>query len=122
MQHSFQPPTADITQLQSLLNSITSLGANVEWLLSQTKDKIKIHDSQAYAEQVKVQKTAQRAKQAQKDQSAERAAILAAERKDESGLLRDKRKAIESLTRSPFNMSVEQATLAVEASMKSKTQ
>lgn len=122
MRHSFEPPITDLTQLQSLLSSITSLGVTVTQLLDQTKSKIKIHDSQDYAEQVKAKKAIERKKTAERDKSAERAAILQAERKDETGLLKDKRKAIESLTRAPFNMTIDQATIAVEASFKSKAQ
>jgi len=101
MRHTWEPPTGDITLLFEHLKKLQEYAASVSWLLKLTRDKIKIDDIQKYEQVTKVRKAAARetdaAEQKDKIRSDERSAMLQAERRDETGMLRNKRKAIETL-------------------------
>ncbi len=119
MRHTWEPPTADITLLFEHLKKIQEYAASVSWLLKLTRDKIKIDDIAKYEVVTKERKKAKAAEaaieQVDEIRSAERAAMLAAER--ENPALRDRRKAIEGTLRAMPWMSREQ----VEAMLDQQT-
>lgn len=82
----------DLVALTKYLVSAQELAANISWLLSLTKDKIRIKDSQEYAAKVTTERKAK--SEAAADEN-EKKARLAAERADPR--LRERRKAIEGL-------------------------
>ncbi len=117
MRHTFKPPTSDIALLQGYLNVLVDAAKNVSWLLGTTKDKIRIDTLSDYAETEKKERKVRAEKseieQKVKIKSDERSLALAAERADETGLLRAKRKATEALAAAMPWLSPEQIAVMV---------
>ena len=109
MRHTQTGQDSDIELLSALLSDLKELAANVSFVLNTTKDKIRISDSQDYAEKIKTEKKAKAEKAAVEEISKQQ---RAAER--ENPYLRDKRKAIEQAQKI-LGLSLEAATAMVES-------
>jgi len=97
------PPTSDIELLRGHLIKVQEYAATVSEMLRTAQVKIKIHAIQDEAVVYKEKKTKERKEKTEKaeteQRTAERSAMLAAERK--TPWLRDRRKSIESLAGLP---------------------
>lgn len=119
MRHTVNPDETDYQTLWNILKETKELAANISFVMDLTKDKMRIHDRDEYAEKIKTerkQKAEQSAKDSQSEQERiEKQARLAAER--ENPFLRDKRKAIEGFVKA-YGFTLEVATAMVEESMR----
>lgn len=109
--------TADVQILYDLLISLQECASNVSYALSLTKDKLLIRESQQFNHEVRVKQAKERAEKIESETEKlarqEKTAMFAAERADETGMLRMRRKAIEGFI--AIGMSKEQAEALVLA-------
>jgi len=91
--------TSDVQVLYDLLISLQECASNVSYALSLTKDKLLIRESQEFNHQIKEKQKQERAERVETEKETlarqEKSAMYKAEREDESGMLRIRRKAIE---------------------------
>ena len=115
MRHAVKPPSTDLELLRNYLIKIQETAATVSYLIKLTKDKIDIANRDDYEEVLKERKKVERAAKAIKaeseQQTAERSAMLSAERNNP--FLRDKRKSIEGVMKM-FGFDLQSATQMIE--------
>lgn len=121
MRYSVTPPTSDITLLSGILQDLQECAANVSWVLKLTKDKIKIDEIREYDTVVKERKSVERKAKAivavKEQATAERSAMLQAERVNP--WLRARRKSVEAVI-SIYNCSLQEAEEQVDAGFRAQ--
>jgi hypothetical protein len=111
MRAMLDPLPADLEILHGTLRDLQECASNVKFILELTKDKIRISDSQEYAEKVRTERKAKSETSASEN---ERKATLQAER--ENPELRARRKAIEGIMSTfSFTREAAEAMLAKQA-------
>jgi len=115
--------TADVQILYDLLISLQETASNVSYALSLTKDKLLIRESQQFNHQVKEKREKERVEKIETETATlakqEKSAMYKAEREDETGMLRIRRKAIEGFMAIGLSKEMaEQMVLAQEVKAK----